>query len=411
MKSIFSNPYIKGTLLILAGLFLGWLLFHKTHSEPSKSVTETHEKHTVWTCSMHPQIRRDAPGKCPICAMDLIPLDQQVSKANPDAIQMDEAAVKIANIQTTVVSRQKTAKEIRLYGKVQSDERLIQTLPAHIPGRIERLLVNFTGETVAKGQVIAQVYSPELLTAQQELIESLKFKDSNPAIVEAARGKLRLWKLSDSQIVSIEKGGKVNGEFEVRAVAGGTVLNRKVNVGDYVGLGQPLYEIVDLSRVWVMFDAYESDLAWIHKGAQVTFNVQSLPGKQFSGTISFVDPAINAQTRTARVRLDVPNSAGHLKPEMFATGTIRSVLDTKNELAVPKSAVLWTGKRSVVYVKDQAATTPAFVRREVTLGSESGDWYVVKQGLSEGDEVVTNGTFAVDAAAQLAGKPSMMEPK
>ena len=352
MKRILKNTYLRTTLLVLSGLFLGWIIFHKSSpAEPVKSATATHAKHQIWTCSMHPQVRMDAPGQCPICGMDLIPLVENASVISPDAIVMSKSAMQIANIQTSVVSRQMPVKEIRLSGKIQPDERLIQTLPAHIPGRIDRLLVNFTGEYVRKGQTIAYIYSPELVTAQQELFEALKFKDSNPAIVDAARDKLRQWKLSIAQILQIEKSGKVKEDFELLSTVSGTVLNRRVNVGDYVGSGQSLFEIVNLSNVWALFDAYESDLPWIKNGSQVNFTIESMPGKNFSGTISFIDPIINPQTRVARVRVEVKNTSGLLKPEMFATGEIKTQLGNAKALVVPKSAVLWTGTRSVVYVK------------------------------------------------------------
>ena len=411
MKPILKNTYLRTALLVLAGLFLGWLFFH--HSTPSsteKTATETHAKHQIWTCAMHPQIRMDGPGQCPICGMDLIPLVENATVVNPQAIVMSASAMEIANVQTSVVSRQLPVKEIRLYGKIQPDERLIQTLPAHIPGRIDRLLVNYTGEYIRKGQTIAYIYSPELVTAQQELFEALKFKDSNPGIVEAARDKLRQWMLTNAQIAQIEKSGKVKEEFEVQSMISGTVFNRRVNVGDHVGTGQSMFELVDLSNVWAMFDAYESDLSWIKKGSNVSFTVESMPDKKFSGTVSFIDPTINSQTRVARVRVDVQNASGMLKPEMFATGIIKTQLGSSKVLVVPKSAVLWTGTRSVVYVKDADTTRNVFTLRNITIGSGIGDAYMVFAGIKDGDVIVTNGSFAVDAAAQLAGKPSMMNP-
>ena len=409
MKRIFKNTYLRTALLVLSGLFLGWLIFHKaSSSEPVKLATETHAKHQIWTCAMHPQIRMNAPGKCPICGMELIPLIENATVINPNAIVMSESAMQIANVQTSIVTRQLPVKEIRLFGKIQPDERLIQTVPAHIPGRIDRLLVNYTGEYISKGQTIAQIYSPELVTAQQELLEALKFKESNPAIVDAARDKLRQWMLTPTQIAQIEKSGKVKEDFAIQSMVSGTVLNRRVNVGDHVGTGQSLFEIVDLSNVWALFDAYESDLAWIKKGSRLNFIVESMPGKNFAGTVSFIDPIINPQTRVARVRIEVRNPSGMLKPEMFATGEIKTQLGNAKVLVVPKSAVLWTGTRSVVYVKNADSTKNAFTLRDVTLGPSIGDWFMVAGGVKDGEVIVTNGAFAIDAAAQLAGKPSMM---
>ena len=409
MKRILKNTYLRTALLVLSGLFLGWLIFHKASpSDTTKFATETHAKHQIWTCAMHPQIRMNAPGKCPICGMELIPLIENATVVNPNSIVMSASAMQIANVQTSVVSRQLPVKEIRLFGKIQPDERLIQTVPAHIPGRIDRLLVNFTGEYISKGQTIAQIYSPELVTAQQELLEALKFKDSNPAIVDAARDKLRQWMLTSAQIAQIEKSGKVKEDFAIQSMVSGTVLNRRVNVGDHVGTGQSLFEIVNLSNVWALFDAYESDLPWIKKGSQLKFTVESMPGKNFAGTVSFIDPIINPQTRVARVRIEVRNPSGMLKPEMFATGEIKTQLGNAKALVVPKSAVLWTGRRSVVYVKSTDSSKSIFTLRDVTLGPEIGDGFIVEGGVKDGEVIVTNGAFAIDAAAQLAGKPSMM---
>jgi membrane fusion protein, copper/silver efflux system len=189
----------------------------------------------------------------------------------------------------------------------------------------------------------------------------------------------------------------------------GIVTNRRVSTGDYVSSGTVLLEIADLSKVWIMFDAYESDLQFLHTGEKISFTIQALPGIDFKGNILFIDPVIDPVTRVAKVRVEADNQSGKLKPEMFATGIVYSTLDEyKNKLVIPRSAVLWTGKRSVVYVKQTANDEPVFKAREIELGPMLGESYVVTAGLNEGEEIVTNGTFSIDAAAQLAGKPSMM---
>jgi membrane fusion protein, copper/silver efflux system len=409
-KTIILNKYTLWVALILAGFIIGRVMFHHKHEEKTKQEETAQEsKTTIWTCAMHPQIRMDHPGNCPICGMKLIPLVQETAPLNPDAIVMTEEGIKLAEVQTSIVSRQKPVREIRLYGKIQADERLIQTQPAHVPGRIEKLLVNFTGEEVQKGQAIAQIYSPELVTAQEELKEAVKMKDMQPQILEAAREKLHQWKLTDSQISEIESTGTVKNVFDVYSTVSGIVISRDVNVGDYVSRGTPLFEIADLSHVWALFDAYESDLPWIRNRDRISFTLESRPGKEYSGIISFIDPVINPQTRVARVRLEISNPGNSLKPEMFATGTLNARLATEGKsLVIPQSAVLWTGTRSLVYIKILDATEPTFISREITLGPALGNSYVVLAGLMEGEEIVTNGTFSVDASAQLEGKPSMM---
>ncbi len=405
-----KSKIITIAITLAAGIFLGWLFFH-----PSSDKEEKHDhatevaQGTIWTCSMHPQIRMEKPGKCPICGMNLIPLSQGgTTSTDPDAIQLSKEAAQLANVLTTVVAKQKPVKEIRLYGKVQADERLFQSQTAHIPGRIERLYVNFTGEKVAKGQVLAAIYSPELITAQQELLETAKTKESQPELYEASQEKLRQWKLTDDQIAKIESSGVVQNNFEVVSNTSGTVTARRVNDGDHVSQGTVLYDVADLSKVWVMFDAYESDLQFLHTGEKISFTLQAFPGNDFYGNIVFIDPVIDPVTRVAKVRVETGNQSGKLKPEMFATGIASTTLNEfRNNLVIPKSAVLWTGKRSVVYVKQQG-DEPVFKLREVGLGPMLGDSYVITDGLTEGEEIVTSGTFSVDAAAQLEGKPSMM---
>lgn len=410
----YKNYLIAAGILII-GIILGSVFFgDKTdaaHNEAEHNYVQDPVT-KLWTCSMHPQIKMDKPGKCPICGMDLIPLQKSGSaETDPDAIHFTKEAAQLANVLTSVVSSKQASKEIRLYGKVQVDERLIQSQVAYVPGRIEKLFVNFTGEQVQKGQTLALIYSPDLVTAQQELIEAAITKQSYPEIYEAAKEKLLQWKLTKSQIANIEKSGKVKSNIEVVATASGIVTARQVNNGDYVNQGTVLFEVSDLSRVWVQFDAYESDLQFLKKGNKLTFTIQALPGTIYNGTIVFIDPVIDPINRVAKIRVEIGNQEGKLKPEMFATGIIKANLDQyQNKLVIPKSAVLWTGKRSIVYVK-QPGEDPIFKLREIELGPMLGNSYVVVNGLTDGEVIVTEGAFSVDAAAQLEGKPSMMNPK
>jgi Cu(I)/Ag(I) efflux system membrane fusion protein len=409
---IIGNRYVQLGLVAIVGLFIGWLFFHSTGKvEEKKELITRDNPSAVWTCSMHPQIRMPAPGKCPICGMDLIPLIHSNVSVDPEAIQFTPEAAQLANVLTSVVTSQKPVKEVRLYGKVQADERLLQSQVAHIPGRIEQLMVNFTGETVKKGQTLAVIYSPELVTAQQELLEAAKTKDTQPGIYEAAREKLQLWKLTDSQISNIEGSGSVQTKFEIVSNTSGIVTARRVNNGDHVSQGTVLYDIADLSSLWVMFDAYESDLPFLNVGDNLDFTVQAMPGKSYSGRIIFIDPVLDPVNRVSKVRVEISNPSGRLKPEMFATGIVQANLgDFRNKLVIPRSAVLWTGKRSIVYVKQAGTSEPIFKMREIELGPMLGSSYIVEDGLMEGEEIVAQGTFSVDAAAQLEGKPSMMNP-
>jgi len=411
MRKVFSNIYVRNGLLVVTGLFLGWLFFHSSKGMKEAQVQSTKtEKKEIWTCAMHPQIRLDHPGKCPICGMELILLNQNGgAKTDSNAVYFSKEAMELANVSTSIVSHQKPVKEVRLYGKIQADERLLQNQVAHVSGRIEKLMVNFTGEPVRKGQLLAMIYSPDLITAQQELLEAAKSKVSQPEIYEASKEKLMQWMLTDRQIAQIENSGRVKMNFEVYSNTSGIVTAKRVATGDHVSEGSVLFEVANLSSVWVLFDAYESDLPFLKVGNTIAFSIQAMPGINYSANILFIDPVIDPVNRVAKVRVEVGNAGGKLKPEMFANGIVKANLNEyRDKLVIPRSAVLWTGKRSIVYVKQPKSTEVNFKMREIELGPMLGNSYVVESGLNEGEEIVTDGTFSVDAAAQLAGKPSMM---
>ena len=408
-------------LALIIGIGIGYLLF-SVKGNNTDMVGDGHqhtatgsdqksgEKAEIWTCSMHPQIRQNEPGICPICNMDLIPLDQNASN-DPLVLKMTEEAIKLAQIQTTTIGRAKSSsqkKEIVLSGKIQADERRIASQVAHIPGRIEKLYVTFTGEKIKAGQELAQIYSPELVLAQNELIEAIKLRDINPKMLEVARNKLKRWKISEYAINRIERDQTVQELFTLVAESDGVVAERKVAVGDYVKQGEVLFELVDLNKLWGIFDAYEEDLANIKVGDKIVFTTPSIPSRKFTTYVSFIDPVFNAQTRTAALRTELENYSGKLKPEMLLNGTLQSIIYSAKALTVPKSAVLWTGKRSVVYVKMPNTDVPSYQYRDVTLGESLGEKYLITEGLKAGEEVVTYGSFALDAAAQLNNQKSMM---
>lgn len=421
MKNI--KIIIIALLAMAVGLGGGYVLFgnknqtedHTNHQHNNTSGnTSTETSSEEWICSMHPQIRQSEPGLCPICEMDLIPAGSNESD-DPLVLQMTESAVKLANIQTTLVGSTQSGntsvgKTIRLSGKVQADERLASSQVAHVPGRIEKLYVTFTGEQVSVGQKLADIYSPDLITAQRELIEALKLQSVNPNLVEAARNKLRFWKISNNTITNIEMTGKVQETFSLLAAESGIVTNRRVSVGDYLKQGEPLFDLMNLKKVWVLFDAYEEDLANIKVGTRIEFTAPSFPNKTFKTRVTFIDPLINPKTRTASIRTEVNNSNGRLKPEMFVNGILKSNTSTKGKsaISIPKTAVMWTGKRSVVYVKVPDTEIPSFQYREIEIGERLGDSYQVLSGLENGEEVVTYGSFTIDAAAQLNNQASMM---
>lgn len=459
---IFSTGIFAALVL---GVLLGRSFFsigdhgHATEAIPSAD-TKSHEP-TIWTCSMHPQIQQPEPGNCPICGMDLIPLKSDANADDgPRVMSMSEASRALAEIQTTTVERDFPEAEIRLVGKLNYDETREKSLTARFPARIDELFVNFTGIRVKKGEHLAKVYSPELLTAQRELLTAWR-ADPNSSITRAAQEKLRLWDLLPEQIDTIIESGEAKDHFVLKAPIGGIVVARHVSEGNYVKTGEPLFKIVDLSVLWAYLDAYESDLPWLRYGQEVTFTVESFPGEEFHGQIAFIEPLVDRKTRTIPVRVNVPNDGTRLKPGMFVRGVVQSRLaengrvyapefsgkwispmhpeivkdgpgscdvcgmdlvpaedlgyvENKTGLAplvIPSSAVLRTGKRAVVYVEKSNTDRSAFEGREIVLGPRAGDYFIVNAGLDAGERVVTNGAFKIDSSLQIQAKPSMMNPE
>ena len=413
MKRIIRiKQFSGGIALVLAGLLAGYVVFSNGHA-PSPTDTHDHAETAeeaeieYWTCSMHPQIREDQPGTCPICAMALIPVYKEEQEAGEYSMAMSEAAMKLARIQTSLVVRDVPEKNIRLPGRIEVDERRITNVTAHFPGRIRTLNVDFTGAPIRKGAPMATIYSPELVSTQRELIEALRRKDQFPGLVESARQKLRQWELSEQQIREIEQRGAVQTDIDILSPVDGFVLARNISREQHVEEGTILFEVADLAYVWAVFEAYEEDIEWIAAGDTVTFQMRSQPGTITSATIDYIDPVINPKSRTIRMRADIENSDARLKPEMLLSGEVTARM-AEEKLMVPASAVLWTGPRSILFVMDPEADQPFFEAREITLGQRSGDFFVIEEGVYEGEEVVSHGAFRVDSAFQLADRLSMM---
>lgn len=411
MKNIKLYIIIGSTLVI--GVFLGKVFFNNTTThEMEHSHTDLPSdklKQKTWTCSMHPQIRSHEPGECPICGMELIPANSTHKEQEHSGFQMTERAIKLANIQTSVIGDNDNDNNVSLnvIGKLQANETKIASLVSHIPGRIERLFVNFTGEYVRKGQKIATLYSPDLITAQNELLESYKISDVSPGLLEASKNKLRYWKINDKTINEILSSGIVKEKFDIHADFSGIVSQRKVSVGDHLKMGEVLLNIQNLENLWALFDVYEIDIAKIRIGNKIKFTTPALPNNVYEGVVTFIDPIINSNTRVAKIRAEVQNKDRKLKPEMFIYGQIFN--DSKSDnLIVPKTAVLWTGIKSVVYVKKEHNNIPTFEFREIEIGESSKNGYKIIKGLEIGEEVVTNGAFVIDASAQLNNQNSMM---
>ncbi|MEQ3664123.1 efflux RND transporter periplasmic adaptor subunit [Olleya sp.] len=404
------KKYIVYIGILALGLLLGWVIFGKSSNQETEhnhdAVTETNQ---MWTCSMHPQIMQPESGDCPICGMDLIPAESGSDGLLADQFKLTENAMALANIQTSIIGKGNVeGNTIKLSGKIAENEEANAVQVSYFAGRIERLNVSFTGEEVRKGQLLATIYSPELYAAQQELITAASLKESQPALYKAVRNKLKLWKLSENQINQIEETGKVKENFPVYATFSGTVTEKLVEQGDYIKQGQPLLKIANLNTVWGNFDVYENQIDRFKKGQEVMITTNAYPNKEFKGKVDFIDPVLNTKTRTVTLRVVLSNKDDVFKPGMFVTANIEgSTAKNDGVLTIPASSVLWTGERSVVYLKTNP-DQPIFEMVEIKLGNQIGNEYEVVEGIFAGNEIVTNGTFTVDAAAQLQGKKSMM---
>ncbi|MBU1234034.1 MAG: efflux RND transporter periplasmic adaptor subunit, partial [Proteobacteria bacterium] len=394
---------------------------HDSAQESAESTAET-----VWTCSMHPQIQLPESGQCPICFMDLIQIIKEsgVDRQSLRQITFDDRAQKLAQVEVQPVIRGKAAIEVRMVGKIDYDETRVAAISSWVNGRIDKLYVDYTGAYVRRGQAMAEVYSPELVTAQAELIQAYSAlkrteQSANEIIrktagrtLEASREKLRLLGLGDAQLRAIEKQGEPTDHITLTAPLSGIVIKKDVNEGMYVKTGSPIYTVADLDQVWVVLEAYESDIRAIALGQQVHFTVESYPGTAFQGEVAYIDPLVNNKTRTVRIRLNVANTGAKLKPGMFVRATSSSMVAKDpgdGFLLIPASAPLVTGKRALVYVQTPKQAG-VYVGREIILGQRRGDFYQVNSGLEEGELVVTRGNFKIDSAIQLQGRPSLMNP-
>ena len=466
------------TMFLILTAFIAGFGLREITREPVQSpapIPEASAEREVhdWTCSMHPQIRLTEPGQCPICGMDLIPVitsdDRDLS---PREIQLSPTAVKLAAIQVAPVERRFVTKDTRMTGKVAYDETLIRNITSWLPGRLDRLYVDFTGITVTQGDHLVEIYSPELYTTQEELIQALAavrelkkstlstVRETALRTVESSREKLRLLGLTEVQIHEFEKQGKPADHVTIYSPIGGIVIHKDATEGMYVTTGSPIYTVADLSRVWVLLDVYESDLEWIRYGQDIEFSTEAYPGEIFKGKIAFIDPILNNQTRSVKVRVNIPNTDGKLKPDMFVRAVVHSevaiggkVMDpslagkyicpmhpeiikdkpdvcdicgmdlvkaeslgyanpgiAEPPLIIPASAPLITGRRAVVYVKvpDKEGI---YEGREIVLGPRAGEYYHVREGIHEGEFVVVNGNFKIDSAIQILARPSMMNPQ
>jgi Cu(I)/Ag(I) efflux system membrane fusion protein len=421
------RTFQAGVLLLAALVGLYGCSVESGEGRGGAEAVDSNDENTLWTCSMHPQVMQDSPGDCPLCGMDLIPVEREPDRESAEArtISFTEAGARLMEIETSVVTRRPVDIEIELVGRVTYDAGRVAVVSARVPGRIEKLYVDSVGDRVAERQPLFELYGAELLAAQRELSEAASVYGTareagdegatNAALelLQAVRDRLSLWGVSADQISAIEKAGPAGSTVAIVSPITGTVVEERVVEGSYVTTGQQLFTIADLSSVWVDLSAHETDLALLAEGQPVSFRAAALPGRRFDGVLTLVEPIVDPATRTVTARAEVDNPDGVLRPEMFVTAEVSAsaTLDgAQAPIVIPSSAPLLTGKRAVVYVEVDDAAGPTFEGREIVLGPRAGDHYIVVSGLVPGERVVTNGAFKIDSALQIRAKPSMMSP-
>jgi len=396
-------------VLVLSGLVLGYLVFGTTETpKDANDKMAMNAESGRWTCSMHPNVDGEENGTCPLCAMDLVYMSNNQGSLAENQFKMNEDAMALANIQTTLVGAMNSdGVSLKLSGIVTTNKETDAIQTTLFDGRVDALYPNYVGKKVRSGQEIGKVYSPELYLAQDKLLTSVSYKDTHKRLYAAARNTLGLWKMTDKQIDEMIAKGEPMLNFPLYADVTGTVTEVVAEEGNYYKQGDALYRVSDLRSVWVVLDAYEEQLSLLKVGQEVELGFAAIPNEKITAKISFVEPIMHEDKRTLSVRILLKNDNGKLKPGMFAEAEIKAKFSDTNILAVPRTAVLWTGKRSVVY-KKPFPDQPIFELAEVELGQRLSENYEIISGLSIGDEIVIEGAFTIDAAAQLMGKTSMM---
>jgi Cu(I)/Ag(I) efflux system membrane fusion protein len=404
---------VVATMLAVGGGILWWSGALAPREEPTdqdmhaalaSTTTEEHPSQSgssdiaYYSCSMHPSVHSNTPGKCPICGMDLVPVLKEEVKTG--VIEIDARRRQLIGVETGRVERKPVTISIRAVGTVTYDETRLADVTLKYRGWIGKVFADYTGVHVQKGQPLFTVYAPELLSAQEEFLESLhRARDGTTpgrTLLKSARRRLRLWNMTDSQIAALAESGTAQEYVAIVSPVDGTVIEKNVVQGSAVNAGMRLYRIADLSTVWVDAQIYESDLPLVVKGQTAEVQLSYLPGERFSATVSDVYPYLDAATRTARVRLDVPNPDGKLRPDMYAEVSLE--VPRGEQLVVPEAAVIMAGKTDLVFLDlGKGRLKP----QKIEIGRKGADGYVVLSGLNDGDVVVTAGNFLVAAESKL----------
>lgn len=399
-------------LLLIPVLVLG--IFYTGCSKEEKSGTDVKSKpHAAefWTCSMHPEVKKDGPGTCPICGMDLIKKTVAVSEETPvdgtdmtNTVALSGKKQVLANVSTVKVMQEVLKKELQVYSYLEFTEQSRKVISARFNGRIEKLLVDKTGDDIKAGQPLFEIYSPDLLQAQNDYVLALSNNknNENSSLLTAAQNRLEVFGMTSAQLEELKNSRKIKTIITYYSPVSGTVIEKKVREGMYVTEGTSLFEIAGMAVLWNISEVSEKDLAMIKVGSSVKLYLHAYPNEEFTGNVSFIYPVVNAQSRTVKVRSVFANQRGKLKPQMYGE-TVFATVAGKGLLA-PADAIIFSGKKTVVWVK---MADGMFEGREVLLGGKYGDKYQILTGVQENEEIAASGGFLIDSENQLkTGMPT-----
>ena len=381
---------------ILCALLAAALVAVATANRQRPTANVPAKKILYWVDPMHPAYKFDKPGIAPDCGMELVPVHEGEQPPAGGKLNIPVSRQQLIGVQTGVAETRAMGRSVRTVGRVAVDETRLHKITTKFDGYIEKLYVDFTGKEVRRGQPLFSVYSPDLLATQQEYLIALKTAAQSPLLLDAARRRLQLWDIGPSDIRELERTGIPRKSLTIHSPASGVVTAKMAVEGARINAGEPLFELADLDRLWILADVYESELAWVHVGAPATITLAYLPGRTFTGKVAFIAPTVDPMTRTAKVRIEVDNRDGALKPEMFGDVVLQE--PSRNVTVVPESAVIATGTRSVVFVVGRDGT---FEPREVETGTKSDQFIEIRRGVSAGEKVVTQANFLIDSESRL----------
>lgn len=416
-----------GALLIAAlgaAQKLGWISAGGGSGGGGNGHASADAENVRYICPMMCTPPQTEPGRCPVCAMELVPAASGGDNTDARSIQVDPVARRVANIRTVAVKAVPLVRRIRAIGELSYDEGTLKTIAAYVDGRLDRLYADYTGVVVEEGDHLALLYSPRLYSSQVELLVARQAREQRQSstlrratytggdLYDSARERLIEFGMTAPQIEQLEQTGKANSRMHLCAPISGTVIEKLAVEGQYVKTGQPIYRLADLSTVWLMLELFPEDVAAIRYGQEVEAEVQSLPGRKFTGRVAFIDPTVEPRTRTVGVRVVMPNEEGLLRVGDYAKATIAVAMNGSGGphgkvCVVPRNAVLMAGESSVVYVETEPGR---FEIRRVVLGRSSGDEIAILEGVEEGEQVACSGNFLIDSQMQLVGNPSLIDP-